>query len=62
MARFIPIPNSDRVQVFYTRDGVNYVANIPRPVSQSALQLTMLTRKVGISQITGIKPAKSYAR
>lgn len=61
MTKFI-LPNSPRVQVFYRANGVNYVANIATPVSQSALQMAMLARKVGMSQITKIAPAKSFSR
>lgn len=56
------IPNSPRVAVHYTRGGVNYVANIVRPINKDALVLAMLARKVGLSQITDIKPAQAFNR
>lgn len=50
------LPNTPMCRVVYHRTGTNYGAVIPTPKSTSELQIVMLARQVGVSQIQRLEP------
>lgn len=55
-------PTTVKCRIIYTRDGTTYAALVPTPKSKDELVAVMLTRQVGISQVTKIEPVVSHVK
>ena len=55
------LPTTPKCKVVYVRDGTNYQGIIDTPQDNSALQVVMLKRQVGMSQIQRVEPVQPPA-
>jgi len=55
------LPSTPSCRVLYVRDGVTYAAVLSTPRSCDELLITMLNRKVGVSQIKDVQPIQPLA-
>jgi len=55
MKKIFVIPETPTCRVVYERNGVKYGAVIQTPHSNDALQMVLLTRKVGISEVRWVE-------